>query len=198
MAYTNCAANLAANIAQDCAHPIVGGYTGRGVLIPLSVLTPTIVQDGENPRLLTTLSVSGTGVVVVDNVFAEPFTGSTTAGNADSGRPMYTKTMAVRIPKRGAATAKDIVEPLFASAQGFIGVFEKKDKVGDGSYEVIGLLQPMKGDIASLTRDESANGGDWSVNLVSVEPYAEVTLVGEDKTYASAKTAFEALIEQAV
>lgn len=198
MAYTNCAANLAANIAQDCAHPIVGGYTGRGVLIPLSGLTPTIVQDSENPRLLTTLSVSGTGVVVVDNVFAEPFTGSTTAGNADSGRPMYTKTMAVRIPKRGAATAKDIVEPLFASAQGFIGVFEKKDKVGDGSYEVIGLLQPMKGDIASLTRDESANGGDWSVNLVSVEPYAEVTLVGEEKTYASAKTAFEALIAQAV
>lgn len=198
MAYTRCAQNLVQNIAANCASPIVGGYTGRGVLIPLSVLTPTIVQDNDNPRLVTTLSVSATGVVVVDNVFADPFTGSTTAGNADSGRPMYTKTMAIRIPLRGGAVSKDIIEPLFNSPEGFIGVFEKKDKSGDGSFEVIGLQQAMKGDIASLTRDESANGGDWSVNVVSVEPWAEVTLVGEDKTYASAKAAFEALIAQAV
>lgn len=198
MAYTRCAQNLVQNIAANCASPIVGGYTGRGILIPLSVLTPTIVQDNDNPRLVTTLSVSATGVVVVDNVFADPFTGSTTAGNADSGRPMYTKTMAIRIPLRGGAVSKDIIEPLFNSPEGFIGVFEKKDKSGDGSFEVIGLQQAMKGDIASLTRDESANGGDWSVNVVSVEPWAEVTLVGEDKTYASAKAAFEALIAQAV
>lgn len=198
MAYTKCAQNLVQNIAQNCASPIVGGYTGRGVLIPLSVLTPTIVQDNDNPRLVTTLSVSGTGVVVVDNVFADPFTGSTTTGNADSGRPMYTKTMAIRIPMRGGAVSKDVVEPLFNSPEGFIGVFEKKDKSGDGSFEVVGLLQAMKGDIASLTRDESANGGDWSVNVVSTEPFAEVALVGEDKTYASAKAAFEALIAQAV
>lgn len=198
MAYTPCAANLAANIAQNCANPIVGGYTGRGVLIPLSVLTPTIVQDNDNPRLVTTLSVAGTGTIVVNNAFSEPFAGSSTAGNVDSGRPMYAKTMAVRIPLRGGAVSKDIIEPLFNSAEGFIGVFEKRDKVGDGSYEIIGLQQAMKGDVASLTRDENANGGDWSVNLVATEPFAEVTLVGEDKTYASAKAAFEALIAQAV
>ena len=36
LAYASCAGSLAANIAKDCAHPMVGGYTGRGLLIPLT------------------------------------------------------------------------------------------------------------------------------------------------------------------
>lgn len=198
MAYQPCAATLAANIALDCAKPIVGGYTGRGVLIPLAVLQPNVVADSTNPRLLTSFSVTETGVIVVDNVFADPFSGSNTTGTGDNGRPAYVKTIAVRIPLRGGAASQDVIEPLFNSPDGFIGIFEKKDKSGDGSFEVIGYLQSMHGDITSLTRDENANGGDWSVNLVATEPFAEVCLVGEDKTYASAKAAFDALVAKAV
>lgn len=198
MPYTPCAAQLAANITVDCANPIVGGYTGEGVIIPLSSVTPTIVKNAENPRMITTLSVGESDkVVVVDNVFAEPFAGSSTAGNADSGRPMYVKTIAVRIPSRGAEVSKNIVEPMFNSPEGFIGIFPKKDKNNDGAFEVVGLLQAMKGDISTLTRDENANGGDWSLSLVATEPFAEVTLVGEDKTYASAKAMYDALVAKA-
>ena len=45
MAYTSCAADIADNIAQDCASPIVPGYTGRGILINLSD-APTFTVSG--------------------------------------------------------------------------------------------------------------------------------------------------------
>jgi hypothetical protein len=197
MAYTSCAASLAANIARDCEHPIVGGYTGTGVLLPLSSVTPNIVQDTENPRKIKTISIgSGEKAVFVDNVTTTPFTGSSTAGNADSGYPEFLKTIAVRVPQRGADVSKDIIEPLFEDPEGFIGIFPKRDKVGDGSFEVVGFLNPLRGDIASLTRDESANGGAWAVNLTCTEAWAEVTLVGAEDDYASALAAFEALKAQ--
>lgn len=198
MAYTPCAAQLAANITIDCANPIVGGYTGEGVIIPLSSVNPTIVKDAENPRMITTLSVGESDkVVVVDNVFAEPLSGSTTTGNAEAGRPQYVKTIALRVPMRGAEVSKDIIEPMFNSPEGFIGIFPKKDKNNDGAFEIVGLYQAMKGDISTLTRDENTNGGDWSLSLVATEPFAEVTLVGEEKTYASAKAMYDALVAKA-
>lgn len=198
MAYTNCVAKFAANIAQDCEHPIVGGYTGVGILIPLSQVTPTIVQDANNPRKITSITIAASEkVVFVDNVSATPFGGSTTAGNADSGYPEFTKTMAIRIPMRGAMVSRDVVEPMFDDPMGFLGIFPKRDKVADGAFEVVGFLNPLRGDIASLTRDENANGGAWGLNLICTEAWAEVTLVGVDGTFAKAMEVFEALKAQA-
>lgn len=194
MVNASCAAKLAANIAQDCEHPIVGGYTGEGILIPLSSVTPEIVQDAANPRKILSITIgAGEKVVFVDNVSSAPFGGSSTAGNADSGYPEFAKTIAVRIPMRGAKVSRDVIEPLVDDPAGFLGIFPKRDKVGDGSFEVIGFLNPMRGDIASLNRDESANGGAWGLNMVSTESWAEVDLVGADGTYASALAAFESL-----
>lgn len=187
MANASCAAKLAANIAIDCERPIVGGYTGEGILIPLSSVTPEIVQDAANPRKILSITIgAGEKVVFVDNVSSTPFGGSSTAGNADSGYPEFAKTIAVRIPMRGAKVSRDVIEPLVDDPAGFLGIFPKRDKVGDGSFEVIGFLNPMRGDISSLSRDESANGGAWGLNLVSTESWAEVDLVGADGTYASA------------
>lgn len=169
-----------------------------GILIPLSQVTPQIVQDAINPRKIKSITLpSGSNVVLVDNVNATPFAGSTTAGNGDSGYPQFSKTMAVRVPMRGAGVSKDVVEPLFDDPNGFIGIFPKRDKTGDGAFEVIGFLNHLRGDIASLTRDESANGGAWSLNLVCTEAWAEVTLVGADETYASALSNFETLLQSA-
>ena len=194
MVNASCAAKLAANIAQDCEHPIVGGYTGEGILIPLSSVTPEIVQDAANPRKILSITIgAGEKVVFVDNVSSAPFGGSSTAGNADSGYPEFAKTIAVRIPMRGAKVSRDVIEPLVDDPAGFLGIFPKRDKVGDGSFEVIGFLNPMRGDIASLNRDESANGGAWGLNMISTESWAEVDLVGADGTYASALAAFESL-----
>lgn len=194
MVYTSCAAKFAANIAQDCEHPIVGGYTGEGILIPLSQVTPDIVQDAENLRKIKSITIGADDkVVFVDNVSSAPFGGSTTAGNADNGYPQFAKTIALRIPMRGAKVSRDVVEPLVDDPMGFIGIFPKRDKVGDGSFEVVGFLNPMRGDISSLNRDENANGGAWGLNMVSTEAWAEVDLVGVDGTYASALAQFESL-----
>lgn len=192
--YKNCAAKLAANIAQDCEHPIVGGYTGEGILIPFSQVTLNVVQNADNPRKIESITIGNSDkVVFVDNVNAQPFGGSTTVGNADSGYPEFTKTMAMRVPMRGASVSRDVIEPMFDDPMGFLGIFPKRDKVSDGSFEVVGFLNPLRGDITSLTRDESANGGAWSLNLVTTEAWAEVTLVGTDGTFTSALEVFNTL-----
>jgi hypothetical protein len=197
MAYKNCAAQIAANIAQDCNRPLVGGYTGRAVIIPANDFAKAeVVIDANNPRKIMSIVLPPDGSVMaytIDNVFATPFTGSTTAGNNESGRNGYLKTLAVRIPMRGADVSRDVIEPLVKDAEGFVVIAEKRDKVGDGSYEVIGYQNSMRGDISSVTRDESANGGDWLVNLTTIEKWAEVALVGAAETYESAKKEFEGL-----
>lgn len=198
MAYKSCAANIAASIIQDCNRPLVGGYTGRAVIIPTADWARAeVVADANNPRKIMSIVLPPDGSAMaytIDNVFATPFTGSTTAGNNDSGRNGYLKTLAVRIPMRGADVSRDIIEPLVKDADGFVVIAEKRDKVGDGSYEVIGYQNSMRGDIASVTRDESANGGDWLVNLTTIEKWAEVTLVGNADNYETAKKEFEGLL----
>lgn len=191
MAYTPCAASVAANIAIDCENPIENGYTGRAVLIPYEY-APTIVTDADNTRKVKSITLSsGQKFIAVNNVFTDPFTGSNKASNADSGRRKYGKTFAFRVPRRGADTAKEIIEPLANSALGFIAVVEKKDKTNDGSYEIIGLNSPLYVNADGLSQDESANGGDISVTMSSIESKWENTFVGTDSTYATAKTAFD-------
>ena len=198
MAYTSCAAKIAASIQQNCERPLVGGYTGRAVIIPANDFARAdVVVLATNPREILSIILPPDGSVMpysIDNVFQTPFSGSSTAGNADNGRNGYLKTLAVRVPMRGADVSKDVVEPLVKDAAGFVVIVEKRDKVGDGSFEVIGYQNSVRGDISSVTRDESANGGDWLVNLTAIESWAEVTLVGSAETYYSAKKEFEGLL----
>lgn len=192
MPYTSCAADVAANIAKNCAKPIVGGYTGRALLFPVDQ-NPTIVVNAENPRILTSISPSASHkCIAVDNVFAEPFSGSQTASGADSGYMQFTKTFSFRVPLRGAGNSKDIIEPLANNALGFIAVIEKKDKVGDGSYEVVGYLDGLKANADGITRDEAANGGNVVVTMSCVENWFEVSMFDTD--YATTKSAFDTLL----
>ena len=197
MAYTSCAAKIAASIQQDCNKPLVGGYTGRAVIMSATDFERAeVVRSAANPREILSIVLPPDGSVMaytVDNVFAAPFTGSTTAGNTDNGRNGYLKTLSVRVPMRGADTSMKVIEPLVKDPNGFVVIAEKRDKVGDGSYEVIGYQNALRGDIAGVTRDESANGGDWIVPLTTVEKWAEVTLVGAAETYESARKEFEGL-----
>ena len=197
MGYKSCAAKIAASIQQDCNRPLVGGYTGRAVIMSVTDFERAeVVRSATNPREILSIVLPPDGSVMaytVDNVFAAPFTGSATAGNNDNGRNGYLKTLIVRVPMRGADTSMKVIEPLVKDPNGFVAIVEKRDKVGDGSYEVIGYQNALSGDIAGVTRDESANGGDWIVPLTTVEKWAEVTLVGSAETYESAKKEFEGL-----
>lgn len=189
----SCVSNIAGNIGLDCQNPIEGGYTGRGVLIPMEAV-PVLTKDVQNPRIISAIALaSGAKVVAVDNEGSAPFDGSSTTGNADAGFTKFVKVISVRMPERGAKFAEDVVEPLVKSGRGFIGIFEKVDRVGDGSFEVIGAQSPLKvTDPSTVTRQENANGGSWVANLQSSELYAESVLFDTD--YATTLAKFEALL----
>ena len=189
----NCVSTIAGNIGLDCDHPIEGGYTGRGVLIPMES-NPVLTRDATNPRIIKSITLAESAkVCVVDNAGTAPFDGSSTTGNNDAGFPKFTKAMALRIRARGADASKDVIEPLVKSGRGFIGIFEKVDQIGDGSFEVIGAQSPLKcADPATFTRSETANGGAWSGTLQCSENWAELVLF--DTSYETSLAAFEALL----
>lgn len=193
MAYTPCTSAVAANIVKNCTHPIVGGYTGRGVLIPLDN-APTFAVDATNPRTIKSiaLSVEGSKFIAIDNVFTDPFAGTTKASNGESGSIKHTKTFAFRIPQRGSDISRDIVEALEQSPLGFIAVLEKKDRVGNGSFEVIGYQDALKVNADGVTQDETANDGATNVVMSCSEHFFEVVLF--DTSYATTLEAFEEML----
>lgn len=195
MAYTSCAGSLAKNIQVSCDNPNVGGYTGRGVLIPVENLG-TITVDADNKHIITNIALqSGKKLCAIANLWTEAFTGSTTASSNENGRVLYDKSFAFRIPLRGAAVSKDIVEPLMDSPLGFVAVLEKKYRGGDGSYEVVGYQDALTADPDSITRNEYENGGDITATLSCSEPWFEVTLFDTD--YATTQALFETMLDNA-
>lgn len=192
----SCIGNIAGNIGLNCEHPISGNYTGRGLYIPPEAKpVPTI--DSNNPRIVSAIALeAGAKVVKIDNEGATPFTGSATTGTNENGRPQFVKTVQIMMPERGAAFAKNVVEPLVKSGRGGILILEKVDQVGDGSFEIIGLQTPAKVvDPATVVRNEYENGAAWTATLQSTEDYAEVVLFDTD--YATTLAKFETLLESA-
>lgn len=195
MAYVSCAGSLAANIAKDCSNPMTGGYTGRGLLIPLSN-TLTWSVDANNPRIITGLTMGANDkLAVVDNVWPSAYDGSNTQSNTDSGRLQYGKTFSFRIPLRGGDVSKEIVEPLADAPLGYVAILEKKDRRGDGSYEIVGYCQGLTANGDGIVRNENENGGDIVVTMSCQEQYFEVAFFDTD--YNTTKAAFETLMTKA-
>ena len=195
MAYTSCAATMADNIARDCAKPLVGGYTGRGVLIDLADVTFTV--SGTNPRIITAITLAaGKKLSVIDNAFSpQPLTGSNSQSNTDDGMMKHRKTLVLTIPKRGAKASKEIVEPTYQSPLGYVAVLEKKDRNGDGSFELVGYEQGLVANADGIVRNEYENGGATIVTMSTNETNFENVFYDTD--YATTLTAFETLITKA-
>lgn len=184
MAYTPCANNLGANIAIDCANPPRPGFTGEGILIDLGVVAPSVTVDSSNPRVLTNIQLeSGDKVAVVDNVWRDPFSGSSRTMNAETGRETYDYAFSLRVPERSAQVSKDIIEPLGKSH--FLGIFPTVDK----KFLVYGYYGKFQA--SEQTQNEGENGGDFAITMASNEPYAVVELKSTD--YAATKAIYDAL-----
>lgn len=196
MAYTSCAATLADNIAKDCAKPIAGGYTGRGVLIDLADVASFTVS-GTNPRIITAITlVTGKKCSVIDNAFSpQPLTGSNSQSNTDDGMMKFRKTLVLTIPKRGAKASKELVEPTYQSPLGYVAVLEKKDRSGDGSFEIVGYEQGLVANADGIVRNEYENGGCTIVTMSTNEVNYENTFYDTD--YANTLAAFETLMTSA-
>lgn len=193
----SCVGNIAGNIGLNCDSPIEGGYTGRGVYIPMEAV-PVLTKDASNPRIVTAIAISeGAKVVEIDNEGAAPFDGSASTGNNDAGYFRFGKTLVVKMPQRGAEFSKNVLEPLVMSGRGGILVLEKSDRVGDGSFEIIGSQSPAKvTDPSTVTRTETASGAaGWQATLQSNERFGEVVLFDTD--YETSLAKFEALLAKA-
>ena len=193
MAYASCAATISDNIAKDCDKPLVPGYTGRGVLIDLSG-NPTITQSGTNPRTITAVSL-GTGVkcAVIDNSFGgQPLNGTNVQRNTDDGMMKYRKTVVVQIPQRGSDVSKAVVEPMSQNPLGYMAILEKKDRSGNGSFEVVGFEQGLTANEDGITRNEYENGGCTVATLSCNESMYEYAFFDTD--YETTKAAFDALV----
>lgn len=193
MAYTSCAADIAANIQENCSSPLVGGYTGRGFLIPLSY-NPTFTYDAQNPRIITAITLqAGQKVCVIDNAsMVTPLENSARQSDAEQGLRRYAKTVSFIIPKRGAGVAKDITEPLVDSAEGYVAVLEKKDRSGDGSFEMVGTMQGLKVNADGVAQSEFEREGGTLITMSCREAYSEVVLFDTD--YATTKSYFDTFI----
>lgn len=173
---------------MDCNHPLESGYTGRAIIMTADAFAQAeIARSAQNPRIITSFG-GNTEAFIVDNVSMTPFDGSSTTGNGDAGYPKFVKAMTIRIPERGAAVAKNIIEPIAFGR--FVMIVEKEDKAGDGSFEVIGAQSALRCvDPSTITRQETANGGAWSATLQCTEQYAEVVWLDTD--YATTKASFD-------
>lgn len=190
---TPCTQEIAKGIALDCDKALVKGFTGRALYIPYSV-APTLTISGSNPRVVSAITASK--VIGIYTPFTDPFNGSAVAGNADNGRVMFTKNLAILVPSHGADESKDLIEPLMKSAEGGLVIVERKDKRGLGSYVAYGLQDPMKADPASFTRNETDNGGAAALTLTCTEDWEECNFFDTD--YATTKAAFDALFASAI
>ena len=164
-------------------------YTGRALLI-----TGTSTEDGtlitnivfsenglgitnmygaaEFPAFVTNFTGKGGKALPISIDVQNPF-GVTVQGNADSGRVMYTKTIAVSIPTDTAGLAEAFIMGLQKGLYGSAAIV--LESYGDiEANDFFGAYSPVHIDPASVTRNEYENGGAWTFNIVCEEPVPNV------------------------
>lgn len=188
MAYTSCAAYLAANIAPDCANVQKSEFTGEGIMIDLGNVTPAVTINSSDPRILENITIeSGDNVAVIDNLIRDPFSGASRTLNVEGGRPTYDISLPIRVPNVSAAVSKNVIEPLAKSH--FLVILPTTDR----KFFVYGWYGKLQA--SEQTQTIADNGGDCLATLTSNEPYFCCELFKSD--YATTKAIYDALLAQA-
>lgn len=191
MSFVNsCAGALNKDLVPDCAHPLVGGYTGRAVLIDLSQSGITLsISSG----VVTVTLTSAVKTCAVNNCFAEqPLNGSATNSNADDGFRLFEKTVTALVPGRDTDMA-DSVDAMLHAPMGFLAILEKRQKDTAESYEVIGVEQGLRVNADGITRNEYEQSGAVQVTMSCKETKFQYRLAGADA--AACRTTFEGFLD---
>lgn len=172
----SCVGTVVCGIGINCDNPLEAGYSGRALLYDANGVT--ITRDATNPRRIVAVTTkNGYRAIQIDNVNLQPFAGSATTGNGDAGYPKFQKTLVIQVPQRGADISQRVIEPL--AFKRFVALVEMEQKIKDGAVQVLGSSQALRVvDPSTITRQEDANGGAWSVTLQCTEQYAECTFYG--------------------
>lgn len=182
-----CSRMVAANAVPNCEHPLVKGYTGRAigfVLDPNTYLHLMEIMTFDANKNLLCIDAQkiealfeGTNPFAIENAFpnvADRLAGSQTQSNADDGVMMFSKTFAFKAMQRGGGFSYKFVDAI-AGCDGVLIIAEKVDKVGDGSYEVIGWHDSLRVNADGINRAEATTAGT-TITMSCAEPYFETAL----------------------
>ena len=161
---------------MDCSSPIVGGCTGRAVLIPADSARAVLSVIGNNAAIV---GIPEELYAIDNSMLTTPFDGSNTTGSNEAGRAQFVKTFSGRILTRGADVSAKIVEAISYHGNGYVAVLEKRDKTftpnKEGKYELVGANKELRCvDPSTVVRNENENGGSVSFSLQTTEGLFEI------------------------
>lgn len=192
MAFTPCS-SLAGNIASDCTKPRIKGYESIGLIFRKKDVKSSI-RDATNSRIIKNLTFPAAGtppvptkcVGIIYNPRQSPahFNGTKTEFQLESNQ--FKKTVQFYYEGIGGQNSYNVVEPL-KNLNDYVIILERKDKRGDGSYQVFGWESGLTA--TAQVYDEET--GYWLITMECEEPHSELTLFDTD--YATTKTLFEGL-----
>ena len=177
-----CFPELKKQLSPGCEELLKTGWTGRARLYQYSRGGVTVTID--SPAKVSSIKVPETGgaspVRYYDASLVDAFTGTSVAGNADSGRVMFKKTIALKIPYNNIYFASGyIVEPMLNDTEGFLILLERRD----GAWIVFGAYDACVGDVSSYAQNEYENNGMYTLNLTCTEYVAEVYYTGDTSNW---------------
>jgi len=189
---TKCAAQVAANIAMNCANPITPGLEEIGLLFNRQDIIG-YTESATEPRMKTAIQVrTGAKPYIIYNPFTTPFDGTMVDANLEGLIPGYNKTLVFGVPMIGAKVSHDIVEPLLKNRSGFVAIIERKNKQGDGTFVIIGSETGAKCTVQTENFNDVATSGMTVCTLVEEKAqFKEVVLYDSDLT--TTKTEFDRL-----
>ena len=161
------------NIVDFCGEGNSGGYTGRVWVFPSSAYC--VFADNAVIGIHRVNSeITAPYVHCYDMNLIDALSGTTLAGDTDSGRRMFKKTITLRIQARMPEAVEKVLMPLITERKGFIFVAERRAKGDYLTYRVFGSQDKCVADVASITQSEYENGGDWVVPFTCVESMSDV------------------------
>lgn len=176
-----CFPELAKRLSPDCGELLKTGWTGRAILYQYSLGGVTVTIN--SPAKVSSITVPETGGATrirYDVSLVDAFTGTSVAGNADSGRVMFKKTIALKIPYSDIDHESGyVVQPLLKDTEGFLVLLERRD----GAWIVFGAYDACVGDVSSYAQNEYENDGMYTLNLTCTEYVAEVYYTGDTSNW---------------
>lgn len=176
-----CFPELAKQLSPDCEELLKTGWTGRARLYQYSRGGVTVTID--SPAKVSSIKVpeiGGATSILYDVSLVDAFTGTSVAGNTDTGRVMFTKTIALKIPYSDIdTTSMAVVQSMLFDTQGFLILLERRD----GVWIVFGAYDACVGDVSSYAQNEYENNGMYTLNLTCTELVAEVYYTGDTSNW---------------
>ena len=181
-----CFSNLT-SVFENCSYENAGGYTGRVWVFPSSAYCQ-FSDNFVNAIMREGSEITAPYVHCYDMSLIDALSGTTLAGDTDSGRRMFKKTITLRIQARTSDAVEKVLMPLITERKGFIFVAERRAKGDFLTYRVFGSQDKCVADVASITQSEYENGGDWVVPFTCVESKSDVVFCRDVESYEVTRT----------